>query len=59
MQKAMIKEKRLVGKKQLEEAAKVLYSEYDTNQELTAFTVLDSEEFYEGTDLPDFLPVNS
>jgi len=55
----MIKEKRLVGKKQLEEAAKVLYSEYDTNQELTAFTVLDSEEFYEGTDLPDFLPVNS
>jgi len=31
----------------LEEAANELYSEYKTNKELTAFTSLDGEEFYE------------
>lgn len=59
IQKAMIKKKRLHIKKQLEEAAKVMFFEYDTDQELTAFTVLDYETFYEVTDLSDYWPVNS
>jgi nitrate/nitrite-specific signal transduction histidine kinase len=33
--------------KQLNEAVEELYSEYETNKELTAFTSLDGEDFYE------------
>ncbi len=36
-----------------------MFFEYDTDQELTAFTVLDYETFYEVTDLSDYWPVNS
>jgi len=32
---------------QLREAAEVLHSEYKTDKDLTAFTVLDFENFYE------------
>ena len=34
-------------KKQLEKAADALYSDYKSDEELTAFTKIDFEEFYE------------
>jgi hypothetical protein len=35
------------SKKQMEFAANELYGEYSTNKELTSFTSLDFEQFYE------------
>lgn len=34
-----------MAEKELEEAARSLYSEYETNEELTAFTAIDGDDF--------------
>ena len=44
---AYIREKKLKKHYSLEKAAEMAYSEYCNNKELTAFSVLDGEDFYE------------
>ncbi|MBT3240328.1 MAG: hypothetical protein HON98_10060 [Chloroflexi bacterium] len=36
-----------IQEKRLEKAVELLYSEYESNEELTAFSALDGEDFYE------------
>ena len=44
---AYIREKKIKEHNSLEKAAEMAYDEYCNNKELTAFTALDGEDFYE------------
>ena len=44
---AYIKEKKVKQNYSLEKAAEMAYEEYCNNKELTVFTALDGEDFYE------------
>jgi len=44
---AYIREKKVKETSSLEKAAEMAFEEYSNNKELTAFSVLDGEDFYE------------